>query len=99
MHGGHGCRKFYVGEVDRIDRQHQEKLPKSEYSNEEIQAGFDRLASTFGFTGTLHYLVKELGVYKEEEIERWELYRFNHKLVYLAWQSYTVKEYNKIISK
>lgn len=98
MFGGLGHRKFYVNEIDRLESEHREKLPGSKYTNEEIQAGFDRLANAFGFYGTLLYMEKETG-FKRKELENWTVYEFNANIQYLAWQAKAIKDYHDIMTK
>ena len=95
MCGGLGCGKFFIDEVARIESQHRSKLPKSSYTPEELEAGFERLAKSFGVYGTLLYLEKETK-YKLEEIEQKSVYEIYHRLQYLAWYNHTVSEYQKI---
>ncbi len=96
MSGGTWHRKFYLSEIDRIDAQHRARLPETKYTVEEVQAGFDRLSSTFGFYGTLLYLEKETG-HSRKELLTWSVYAFNYNIVYLAHQGATMKRYSEIM--
>ena len=95
MYGGLGCRKFFIDEVGRIERQHREKLPKTSYTPEEVEAGFERLAKSFGVSSTLFYLEKETK-YTVDELTELTVYKIYHRLQYLAWYNHTLKEYDKI---
>ena len=96
MWGGHGHRKFYLAEVSRIDQRHQSQIVKSEYTNDEIQAGFDRLGQKFGFYGTLLYLEKETP-FNRKELLKWSVAEFNYNLVYLSHYNNTIKKYQEIL--
>lgn len=96
MSGGTWNRKFYISEVDRIEKEHRSKLPETSYTQEEVHAGFDRLSSSFGFYGTLLYMEKETG-HKRGELLEWPTYDFNYNIVYLAHQAATVKRYGDIL--
>lgn len=98
MYGGHGHRKFYVTEVNRVEEQHQAKLPDSKLSMAELQAGFKELADDFGSYSTLLYLEKETG-YKRSELENWTVYAFNFNLQYLARQAACQKKYSEIMNR
>lgn len=71
------------------------KLPKTSYTPEEIEAGFERLAKSFGVSGTLFYLEKETK-YTVDELEALPVYNIYHRLRYLAWYNFTLNAYNKI---
>lgn len=96
MSGGTWHRKFYISEIDRIELQHRSRLPPAGYTPEELQAGFDRMATSFGFYSTLLYMEKETG-YKRKELLEWSVYDFNYNIVYLAHRTATVKRYSEIM--
>ena len=98
MYGGLGFGKFFINEIGRIEDSHRKNLPKSSYTPEETEAGFDKLARTFGVSGTLFYLEKETK-YTVEELERLSVYKVYHRLRYLAWYNHTVSEYQKIMDR
>lgn len=99
MHGGLGCGKFFINEVDRLEQKHQSNLPKSEYSPEEMEAGFKRLALAFGVSGTLFYLQSIPPYRKKEDIERMSVYDVYHWLEYLAHDGDTKKKYSEIMNR
>ena len=96
MYGGHGCGKFYIREVARIEKFQQENLPPGGYSPEQIQAGYKKLAEVFGFSHTLFFLEKETGQ-PDKEIQDWTVTHFKFRLRYIAWRNYTEDNYNKIL--
>lgn len=98
MHGGHGVGKFFITEVNHIEEHHRKNLPKTSYTPEEIEAGFEKLARSFGVSGTLFYLEKE-SKYTLEELEQLSVYKIYHRLRYLAWHNYTVNEYGKVMDR
>ena len=95
MYGGHGNRKFYIAEVSRIDRQHSERVSKSTYSDEEIQAGFQNLSEAFGFYGTLLFMEKETP-FNRDELLGWSVNKFNQNIVYLSHYKAAEKRYRDI---
>lgn len=99
MHGGLGFGKFFNSEVDRIEQHHQQNLPKTAYTPEEIEAGFNRLASAFGVSGTLFYLQSIPPYYTKAELEAMQLNQVYHWLRYLAWEGDTKKKYSKIMER
>ena len=98
MRGGHGHRKFYLIEIGRIDDRHQKQVAESKYSNEEVLAGFDRLAEKFGFYSTLLYMEKETP-FNRKELLNWSVSEFNFNVVYLSHYNATVKRYQEILNK
>lgn len=98
MCGGHGCRKFYIGEARRIEAEHQDRLPDSRYTVDEIAAGFDRLSAAYGVSLTIDNLVKET-LEKEREIMCWKVSRFYYTIERFAWKAYTEKKYSEIQNK
>ncbi len=97
MRGGRGYRKFYLAEVSRIDQWHQSQIAPSNYTNEEVLAGFDRLSEKFGFYSTLLYMEKETP-YRRDELLKWSVSEFNYNLVFLSWNNYTVKKYHEVLN-
>ncbi len=95
MWGGHGHRKFYLNEADRIERERIANLPKGGYSDAQIEAGFERLQRTFGFLGTLLYMEKETP-YKRHELLLWSVAEFNTNFAYLAWHGHFMEKYAEI---
>ena len=98
MWGGLGNRKFYVTEIDRIERKWSDQSPKSKLTNEEIEAGYDRLAKTFGFYRTLLFMEKKTP-YKRDELLKWSVQKFKHNLLFLSWESYTDQKFSEILEK
>ena len=96
MYGGHGRWKFYIGEVDRIESARVKNLPKSEYTDAQIQAGFEKLASKFGFFGTLLFMEKETP-YKRHELLNWTVAEFYTNFAYIAWHNHMTKKYRQIL--
>jgi hypothetical protein len=97
MCGGHGCRKFYLNEIDRIELAHQSKLPESRLTNKEIQAGFQRLGVAYGPLLSI-FNIEERTSYKEDEILTWPLSRFYNRIEIYAWQAHTQKKYQEIVT-
>jgi len=85
---------FFVNEVSRIEQHHRDNLPKSSYTPEEVEAGFQRLAQSFGVSSTLFYLEKETK-YTIDELEQLPVHKIYHRLRYLAWYNHVVSEYQK----
>ena len=83
MYGGHGCGKFYVNEVGRIESGHQEQLPAGGYTDAEIQAGFKGLVDKYGVYGTILYLEKETP-FNRKELVTWSVYEIYLNIRYLA---------------
>ena len=98
MFGGHGYRKFYITEVNRIEKGHVEQLPPGGYTKEQIEAGFDKLAKSFGFFHTLRYL-EEVTPFKREELLAWSIAEFKFELRYWAWKNHVDKKYSEIQSR
>jgi hypothetical protein len=98
MRGGAGYRKFYITEAAGIEKRHVEQLPPGGYTKEQIQAGYDKLADTFGFFYTLRYL-EAVTPFKRTEILEWPLSAFKYELQYLAWKAHVDKKYHDIINK
>ena len=96
MRGGHGHRQFFLRVTDRIEAEFKRELPPSQYSPEEIQAGFDKLSSAYGFYGTLLFLEKETP-YNRDELERWSVKRFKANVLYLARWAYARNEKDKLL--
>lgn len=98
MYGGHGNRKFYIDQVNRIELEHSNKLPQTKYTNEELQAGFEKLASDFGSYSTLVYMEEKTGT-SSKELLTWSLGEYYYRIEYYAWQGSVMKKYNDIINK
>lgn len=98
MYGGLGYWKFYITEVDRIELEHQSRLPEGKYTNEEIQAGFKRVADAFGISLTLDNLVEKTRV-KEDELLTWSVKRLYYTVERFAWSADAQKKYSKIMTK
>lgn len=96
MYGGHGHRKFYLSEVDRVESARIANLPKSEYTDAQIQAGFEKLARAYGFFGTLLYMEKETP-YRRHELLEWTVAEFYTNFAYIAWQNHLSKKYRQIL--
>ena len=97
MRGGAGYSKFYIAEVKRLEEWHVGQLPPGGYTKEQIEAGYDKLAKSFGFFYTLRYLEKNTP-YKRSEIIEWPLSAFKQELQLLAWEAYTDKKYRDIVN-
>ena len=98
MRGGHGYGKFYLSEVDRIEREHAAQLPPGGYNSAQMEAGFDKLAKSFGFSHTLRYL-EEITPFKRSELLEWSIGEFKYELRYWAWKNHTEKKYSEILSR
>lgn len=96
MWGGHGDRKFYLDEVDRIESARIAQLPKSNYTDAQIQAGFERIQRTFGFYSTLLYMENSTS-YKRDELLMWTVAEFYTNFAYLAWTSHALEKYHQIL--
>lgn len=98
MYGGHGYRKFYISEIDRIESEHQAKLPESRLTADEVQAGFDRLSTSFGpFLTILN--IEETTSYKESEILEWQLNKFYFRIQAMAWRAFTQRKHSDLMVK
>jgi len=98
MYGGLGDRKFYIGEVARIEQWHSSNLPPQGYTPEQTEAGYERLATKFGFYSTLLFMEK-VTPFKRTELLEWTVEEFKHNLRYIAWQGYTNDKYEEIMKK
>lgn len=98
MSGGRGNRKFYVTEIDRIEQSWAVKAPKSKLTAEEIEAGYERLAKSFGFYRTLLFMEKKTP-FNRKELLKWSVSEFKYNLLFLSWENHTEAEYNKILEK
>lgn len=96
MWGGHGHRKFYTAEVLKIEEVRIKNLPKSNYTDSQIEAGFEKLQRTFGFFSTLLYMEKETP-YKRDEILNWTVAEFNTNFAYIAWHNHIMGKYQDIL--
>lgn len=99
MRGGHGNRKFYRYEVDRIESFYQSQYPKSTgYTTQEIEAGFESLAKQFGFFHTLLFMEAQTP-YNRDQLEKWTVAEFKNNLLYLAHHGKVMKRYQELINK
>ena len=98
MSGGTWHRKFYIGEVDRIEQSFASRSPKTTLTDQEIEAGYDRLAKSFGFYRTLLFMEKKTP-YKRDELLKWTVQQFKHNLLFLSWESYTDQKYSEILER
>lgn len=96
MRGGHGHRKFYSIEVNRIEGERVRNLPKGGYTDAQIQAGFEKLARTFGFLGTLRLMEKETP-YRRDELLKWTVAEFYTNFAMIAWENQMNKNYRQIL--
>lgn len=97
MYGGLGHRKFYAGEVARIEQWHRANLPPGAgYTPEQTQSGLHKLADVFGFKHTLSYM-EEVTPFKRTEILEWSIAEFKHELRYQAWKAHFMKKYQEIM--
>ena len=96
MWGGHGHRKFYLNEVRRIEKNHKDNSPPGGYSEDEVNAGYPKLAETFGFYSTLLFMEVQTQ-HKRSELLTWTVAEFYHNLRYIAWKGYFDKKYSDII--
>ena len=97
MRGGRGSGKFYVTEIDRIEESWSKRYPKSKLTDEEIEAGYDRLARTFGFYRTLLFMEKATP-FNRQELLKWSVEDFKYNHLYLSWESHTAEKHSKILS-
>ncbi len=95
MRGGHGHRKFFLSETNRVEAEFKSQLPPAKFSAEEIQAGFDKLSSLYGFYGTLLFLEKETP-FNRKQLERWPVNEFKANVLYLARWTYARNELDKL---
>jgi hypothetical protein len=98
MYGGLGHRKFYLGEVSRIEERHRTSLPPGGYSPEQVEAGLDKLAANFGFYHTLRYMEK-ITPFKRTEILEWSVAEFKHALRYEAWSGHFTEKYHEVLKR
>ena len=96
MRGGHGHRKFFLSQTDRIEAEFKSQLPPSQYSAEEIQAGFDKITGAYGFYGTLLFMEKETP-FNRDQLERWEVKKFKANVLYLARWNHARNEKDKLM--
>ena len=75
-----------------------DELPPQEFTIQEEKAGFPQLFETFGFYATMDSVARYVGK-DDEEVLKWSVNKFYTKLKWMAWQSYTQKEYQKIMNK
>jgi hypothetical protein len=97
MYGGLGYRKFYLTEIDRIESEHQSRLPESRLTSKEVQAGFQRLGTAYGPLLSI-FNIEERTSYKEDEILTWPLSRFYNRIEIYAWQAHTQKKYQELMA-
>lgn len=98
MYGGRGPGKFYCMEVRRIEDNASADLPKSGYTPEQIEAGFDKLAKAFGFYSTLLFMESSTP-YKRDELLKWTVNEFKFNLKYLAWKSHMDNKLAEIMKR
>lgn len=98
MYGGHGDRKFYCSEYSRIEKHHAANSPKTGYTAEQIEAGFEKLSKAFGSYGTLLFLEKETP-FKRSEILSWTVAEVKHNMRYISWLNETHKLHGEILEK
>lgn len=96
MYGGHGRRKFYLDEVGRIEEEREKTLPRSGYTDAQIEAGFKRLAEQAGFLATLRFMEKSTP-YKRDELLKWTVAEFYVEFWYIAWENHMTKKYGEIL--
>jgi hypothetical protein len=99
MYGGHVSRAFFSGQCIEFDKWFRDELPPQEYSNEETEAGFQKLNETFGFYATLDMIARYVGEDDERLVKKWSVMRFYTKVRYLAWRAHTQKEYSRLMEK
>lgn len=98
MHGGHGGRLFFYGQVTEFAKQLINELPQAEYSNEEKEAGFEEIAEAFGFYATLDNIARYVGQ-DDDIVIKWPLGKFYTKLKLLAWRADATKKYREIMDR
>jgi hypothetical protein len=96
MRGGLGCGKFYINEINAIERKWSEKAPQTKLDPEEIEAGYDRLDKSFGFYRTLLYMEKETP-FNRKQLLTWNVAEFKHNLLFLSWKGVTDKKLIEIL--
>lgn len=96
MRGGHGSGKFFINEVGRIEHEHQSRLPQTQYTENEIKAGYKGLVEKYGFYGTLLYMESKTP-YKREEIITWEVSKFHYNVRYYADVAKVERNHEEII--
>ncbi len=96
MRGGLGSGKFYVSEVGRIEQNHAANLPPTGYTDEQIQAGYEKLAKSFGFYSTLLFMEKQTPFTRDQLLE-WTVRDFKFNLRYISWKNHIDEEYAKIM--
>lgn len=99
MYGGHVCGKFFSRQCIEFNQWLADELPPQEYTNEEIEAGFQKLSETFGSYATLDMVARYVSEDDERLIKKWSLIRFYTKVRYLAWKAHSQKRYSEIMSK
>ena len=85
-------------ETDTIDNEISSQIPKSNYTTEQIQAGYENLAKSYGFFHTLLYMEAKTP-YKRHELIKWTVNEFYHNFVYLARAAKVEMNYHEIMEK
>ena len=96
MWGGHGHRGFYFNEIKRIEKDYKDNAPPSGYSEDEVSAGYPKLAEKFGFYSTLLFMEVQTQ-HKRSELTMWSVSEFQYNLLYISWKAYFDKKYADII--
>lgn len=96
MRGGHGHRKFYLAEVKRIEKSFKDNSPPGGYSEDEVSAGYPKLAEKFGFYSTLLFMEVQTQ-YQRHELLEWTVAEFQYNLLYISWKAHFDKKYSDII--
>ena len=97
MHGGHGGRLFFSGQVLKYANKLHDELPQEGYTFEEEEAGFESLAKAFGFYSTLDNIARYVGQ-TDKEVLKWSTNEFYTKLKLLAWRAHAQKKYGEIMA-
>ena len=98
MLGGAGRGKFYVSEVGRIEQAHAANLPPSGYTDQQIEAGYEKLAKSFGFYATLLFMEKQTP-YTRDQLLGWTVRDFKFNLRYISWKGHVDEAYAKIMKE
>lgn len=90
-----GTVNHYLKEVERIEAKWSPLYPKDGYTTEQRAAGFDQLAETFKFAGTVYYIESQCP-FNRDEIVKWTVGHFKYYLLYLSRRSEVEKKYAEI---
>lgn len=86
LSGGTCNRKFYIGEIERIESKYKADLPKGGYTQEQINAGYEGLSRKYGFFRTLAFMEKATNK-SRLELLNWTVAEFKYNFGYIAWEN------------